>query len=162
VTIHPLGVLLGLVAAAWQVVFVTVSRGRFTTVPAEQAMGWAIGATAVACAIATLASGGPLGVVFAQPGALAIVAFTGIFAAGIPSILFLTGIRAIGGTRAGILMLFEPLVGVTLAALLLHEALAPVQVAGGVAILAAAILLQRGAPAGETMEPAAVPSVEHG
>jgi len=162
VTIHPLGVLLGLVAAAWQVVFVTVSRGRFTTVPAEQAMGWAIGATAVACAIATAASGGPLGVVFAQPGAMAIVAFTGIFAAGIPSILFLTGIRAIGGTRAGILMLFEPLVGVTLAALLLHEALAPVQVAGGVAILAAAILLQRGAPAGETMEPAAVPSVEHG
>jgi drug/metabolite transporter (DMT)-like permease len=101
-------------------------------------------------------------VVFAQPGALAIVAFTGIFAAGIPSILFLTGIRAIGGTRAGILMLFEPLVGVTLAALLLQEALTAVQVAGGVAILGAAILLQRGAPVGETMEPAAVPSVEHG
>ena len=44
---------------------------------------------------------------------------------------FLTGIRAIGGTRAGILMLFEPLVGVTLAAALLDEALAPIQVVGG-------------------------------
>jgi drug/metabolite transporter, DME family len=162
VTIHPLGVLLGLVAAAWQVVFVTVSRGRFTTVPAEQAMAWAIGATALACALATLLAGGPLGVALTDPGALAIVAFTGVFAAGIPSILFLTGIRAIGGTRAGILMLFEPLVGVTLAALLLHEALTPVQVVGGIGILAAAILLQRGAPAGETLEPAAVPSVEHG
>jgi drug/metabolite transporter (DMT)-like permease len=40
-------------------------------------------------------------------------------------------------------MLIEPLVGVTLAALLLHEALLPIQVVGGAAILAAAILLQR-------------------
>jgi drug/metabolite transporter (DMT)-like permease len=74
------------------------------------------------------------------------------------------GIRAIGGTRAGILMLFEPLVGVTLAAALLQEALAPIQVVGGVAILAAALLLQRAAPSGsaERIEPAAVPSVEHG
>jgi drug/metabolite transporter (DMT)-like permease len=162
VTIHPVGVLLGLVAAAWQTVFVTVSRGRFATVPAEQAMAWAIGATAIVCALATLATGGPLGVVFQDPVALGIAAFTGIAAAGIPSILFLVGIRTIGGTRAGILMLFEPLVGVTLAAALLDEALTPIQVGGGVAILAAAILLQRGAPAGERMEPAAVPSVEHG
>jgi drug/metabolite transporter (DMT)-like permease len=108
-------------------------------------MAWAIGATAVACAIATAASGGPLGVVFAQPGALAIVAFTGIFAAGIPSILFLTGIRLVGGTRAGILMLFEPVVGVALAAVLLNEALAPIQVLGGLAILSAAVILQRSA-----------------
>jgi hypothetical protein len=33
---------------------------------------------------------------------------------------------------------------------------------GGIAILGAALLLQRGAPAGERIEPAAVPSVEHG
>ena len=74
---------------------------------------WAIGATAVACAIATAAAGGPLGVrarPARRPGRS--LAFTGLFAAAIPSILFLTGIRAIGGTRAGILMLFEPVVGV--------------------------------------------------
>ena len=53
---------------------------------------------------------------------------------------------------------------VTLAAALLHEALAPIQVVGGVAILTAALLLQRAAPSGsaERIEPAAVPSVEHG
>ncbi len=162
VTVHPVGVLLGLVAAGWQTVFVTVSRGRFTTVPSEQAMGWVLALTALACAVLAAASGGNLGVAIQEPRAFAIAAFTGIAAAGIPSILFLIGIRAIGGTRAGILMLFEPLVGVTLAALLLHESLTPIQVVGGIAILAAAILLQRGAPAGERMEPAAVPSVEHG
>jgi DME family drug/metabolite transporter len=162
VTVHPVGVLLGLVAAGWQTVFVTVSRGRFATVPPEQAMGWVLAFTAIACALLAASTGGPLGVVFQEPRALAIVAFTGIFAAGIPSVLFLIGIRAIGGTRAGILMLFEPLVGVTLAALLLDESLTPIQVAGGVAILGAALLLQRGAPAGERIEPAAVPSAEHG
>jgi drug/metabolite transporter (DMT)-like permease len=41
-------------------------------------------------------------------------------------------------------MLFEPVVGVVLAARLLHESLAPIQVVGGVAILAAAVLIQRG------------------
>jgi drug/metabolite transporter (DMT)-like permease len=78
-----------------------------------------------------------------------------------PSVLFLAGLRAIGGTRAGILMLFEPLVGVTLAAILLGEALAPLQAVGGAAILVAALLVQRGSP-GEAIEPAGIPSVEHG
>ena len=74
--------------------------------------------------------------------------------------LFLVGIRAIGGTRAGILMLIEPLVGVTLAALLLHEALLPIQVVGGGAILAAALLLQRGRRPASGREPRGVPVAE--
>jgi drug/metabolite transporter (DMT)-like permease len=40
-------------------------------------------------------------------------------------------------------MLFEPVVGVVLAAVLLNESLAPIQFAGGACILAAAVLLQR-------------------
>ena len=78
-----------------------------------------------------------------DPSILPLLAFTGLFAAAIPSILFLTGIRRIGGTRAGILMLFEPVVGVALAALLLDERLTPIQVAGGLAVLGAALILQR-------------------
>jgi drug/metabolite transporter (DMT)-like permease len=69
--------------------------------------------------------------------------FTGIFAAAIPSLGFLSGIRRIGGLRAGILMLFEPVVGVALAAWLLGETLVPIQVVGAIAILAAAVILQR-------------------
>jgi drug/metabolite transporter (DMT)-like permease len=75
-------------------------------------------------------------------------------------VLFLTGIRMIGGTRAGILMLVEPLVGVTLAAILLAEGLRPAQIIGGVAILVAAVLLQREAPRGETVEPVGLPAAD--
>jgi DME family drug/metabolite transporter len=159
-TIQPVGIGLGLVAAAFQTVFVTVSRGRYTTVPAEQAVGWIIFITAVACSILTIASGGNLAAPFGGTRAFALVAIAGIIGAGIPSTLFLVGIRAIGGTRAGILMLFEPLVGVTLAALLLHERLVPLQLAGGGAILAAAVLLQRGAAPAEQVERLGIPSVE--
>ncbi len=69
-------------------------------------------------------------------------------------------------------MLIEPLVGVTLAALVLGETLRPIQAIGGVSILAGALLLQRarpGAPAGtarqpslEAIEPAAVPARDGG
>ena len=71
----------------------------------------------------------------------------------IPSVLFLTGIRSIGGTRTGILMLFEPVVGVLLAAAWLDESLRPIQILGGVAILGAALLLQRSS---RTPEPLAI------
>ncbi|HET7030643.1 MAG TPA: DMT family transporter [Candidatus Limnocylindrales bacterium] len=165
--LQPIGLLLGLAAAGCQVVFVTASRGRYRSVPSEQVMGWQLILVAVACAGASVAVGSDLAVPLANPRVLGLVVVTGLIAAGIPSILFLVGIRAIGGTRAGVLMLIEPLVGVTLAALVLGEALHPIQLAGGLAILGAALLLQRtrpGAPAGESpleaLEPAAVPARE--
>lgn len=145
VSIQPVGIALGLVAASCQTLFVTVSRGRFSSVPPEQAMGWVLLLTAIACFALAIGAGNDATVALGSPTALLIVAFTGIVAAGIPSTLFLVGIRAIGGTRAGILMLIEPLVGVTLAAVLLHEALLPIQAVGGVAILVAAVIIQRGA-----------------
>jgi DME family drug/metabolite transporter len=160
IVIHPLGIGLAVLAACSQTVFVTVSRGRFTTVPAEQATGWILVVTAIACAGLALATGGNVVAPFGGPEPFAIAATAGILGAGIPSTLFLLGIRSIGGTRAGILMLFEPVVGVTLAAVLLHEGLVPIQVVGGGAILAAAVLLQRGAQPGERIEPLGVPSGE--
>ena len=55
-------------------------------------------------------------------------------------------------------MLFEPVVGVALAAILLDERLAPIQVAGGLAILGAALILQRSAaPGGRAV---AAPAIE--
>ncbi len=162
VAIQPLGLLLGFIAGVWQTIFVTVSRGRFAIVPAEQAMAWVLLFAAGATALLALIAGDPLDLPLHEPRALLIAAFTGVAAAGIPSVLFLVGIRAIGGTRAGILMLFEPVVGVTLAAILLRESLLPIQALGGVAILGAALLIQRGSPTEEVIEPAAVPSVERG
>jgi len=48
--------------------------------------------------------------------------------------------------------LIEPVAGATLAAVLLAELLGPVQVAGGVLVLAGAALLQRGGEAAEPHE----------
>jgi drug/metabolite transporter (DMT)-like permease len=160
VTIHPLGIALALLGAGFQTVYVTVSRGRFASVPAEQATGWILLVTAIACAVLAIATGGNMGAPFggARPFALATIA--GVLGAGIPSVLFLVGIRSIGGTRTGILMLFEPLVAVVLAAILLHEGLVPIQVAGGVAILTAAVLLQRGSRSGAVIEALGVPVIE--
>ena len=87
---------------------------------------------------------------FSSPGLLGLLVFTGVVAAAIPSFLFLAGIRWIGGVRAGILMLAQAPVGVALAAVFLHESIGAIQVAGGVGILAAAVIIERapGAPVG--------------
>jgi drug/metabolite transporter (DMT)-like permease len=120
------------------------------------------GAGAVAAVV--VGTGGSLGDPLGQPPLLGLLVFAGLFTAAIPSILLLSGIRRLGGMRAGILMLIEPMVGVNLAALLLAEPLQPIQLVGGLAILAAAVILTRApldpggrspvTPAGEAAGPA--------
>ena len=58
--------------------------------------------------------------------------------------LYFAGLRRIGPTRAATLSTLEPLVTVTLAALVLDERIAAIQMAGGALILAAVTLLARG------------------
>ena len=142
-----LGFGLALGAALSQTVFIVISRDGYPTVPTEQAMAVILGSRSSARRLVSIVSGHAAALVepVRSPSLLPLLLFTGIFAAAIPSIGFLTGIRAIGGTRAGILMLFEPVVGVALAAWLLGESLVPLQVVGALAILAAAVILQRGA-----------------
>jgi drug/metabolite transporter (DMT)-like permease len=140
-----IGILLALGAAAAQTVFVTVSRDGYRSVPADEAMTVILLGSAVGGAAAAVAVGGALGLAepLQRPELLPIVLAAGTLGAGIPSLLFLKGIRLIGGMRTGILMLLEPVVAVGLAAALLGEALRPVQLLGAAAILGAALLLQR-------------------
>jgi drug/metabolite transporter (DMT)-like permease len=154
-----LGVALALGAALSQAVFVLISRDGYRAVPTDQAMTLILVVTVVSGAFVALVSGAGDTLAFPvqEPAVLPLVLFTGVFGAAIPSLAFLTGIRWIGGLRAGILMLFEPVVGVALAALLLSEGLEPIQVAGGVAILAAAVIVQRASHGEPAVEPAATP-----
>ena len=140
-----IGIALALGAAVSQTIFVILARDGYPEVPTEQAMTTVLLASGIGAFAVALVAGGvqSLAQPIANPSVLPLLAFTGIAAAAIPSLGFLTGIRLIGGTRAGILMLFEPVVGVALAAWLLSEALAPIQVLGAVVILGAALLLQR-------------------
>jgi drug/metabolite transporter (DMT)-like permease len=152
VVVNPLGIALGLASALSQVVFVAVSRGGYSSVPAPAATLVILATSLVgASTIAVVVGQGdgltaPLRSLEPWP----ILLLAGVVAAGVSSLLFLTAIRSIGGTRTGILMLLEPVVGVLLAALWLGEALLPVQIVGGVLVLAGALVLQlRSRPATE-------------
>ena len=145
---------LALLGSAMQAVYVILGRRGFPRVPTEQAMLVILGGTAVGYVALTLASG-TLDVAllpFRSPGALAVLAWSGVAGASIPTFLFLHGIRVIGPTRASIISLIEPVAGATLAGILLAERLGPLQVAGGVLVLAGAALLQRGGEAAEPHE----------
>ena len=154
-----IGLALAFGAALSQTVYVTVSRDGYSQVPTDQAITVVMLVTALGAAALAALTAGPASLIppLDAQGFLPLLLFTGIFAAAVPSLGFLYGIRAIGGLRAGILMLFEPVVGVALAAWLLAEGLAPIQVLGGVLILAAAVILQRsGQPIDEPASRAAV------
>lgn len=163
-----IGLGLALLAAVSQTVFVLISRRGYAAVPTDEATlvvlgGGAVGYLAIALAVGDLAA---VTAPFRSPDALPYLLLGGILGAGIPSLLFLTGIRWIGGVRTGILAMFEPVTGTLLAAILLAEALRPIQVVGGALVLGAGVLLQRSptprlvaelpvAPPGPAAEPAA-------
>ena len=138
------GVGLALLGALLQATWFLTSRS-YAALAADVAMA----TTLVGCAIVGLVSAvvvngaAALAFPFGRPELVALLVLVGLFAAALPSTLLLLGIRWIGGVRTGILMLFEPVVGVALAALLLAEGLQPLQVLGGATILAAAFLVQR-------------------
>ena len=139
-----LGIGLALVAALCQTVFVVANRG-YASIRNEEAMGVILaGSTLIAIVVTTVASGAAaLALPFGNAGLFALLVGVGLFVAALPSFMFLTGVRRLGPIRAGILMLFEPVVGAALAALVLNEALTPLQLAGGATILVAAALVRR-------------------
>ncbi|HWH23410.1 MAG TPA: EamA family transporter, partial [Candidatus Limnocylindria bacterium] len=71
----------------------------------------------------------------------------GLAGAAVPTTAFIAGIGMIGPARAAILMTFEPVVGVLLAGMLLGEHPSELQLLGGAAVLAAAVVLQSRPPA---------------
>jgi drug/metabolite transporter (DMT)-like permease len=148
-----IGLLLALSAAACQTVFVTVSRRGYSAVPTDQAMTVILaGATFGNLAIAgVMGSVGAITFPLGDGSVWGLLLVAGLLGAGLPSFFFLTGIRWIGGLRTGILALFEPVVAVVLAALLLGEGLRPIQIMGGLLVLSGAVAAQR-SPRRETEE----------
>jgi drug/metabolite transporter, DME family len=158
---NTLGIVLALTAAGCQTAFILSSRA-YAALAADKAMGAILAGTAVLSIGLCLVTVGPAALLMplGSPALLLGLAFVGLFAAALPSVLFLTGIRIVGGVRSGILMLFEPVVGVALAAAFLEERLAPAQFVGGLTILLAAVLVQRsGSRSGTGIEtPAVLPA----
>jgi len=144
VSVDLLGVLLGLSAAASQVVFISISRHGYRSVPADAATLVILVVSVVGASLIALVVGQGDGLVtpLRSLDPWPVLLLAGVVAAGFSSLLFLTAIRLIGGTRTGILMLLEPVIGVILAGLWLGEALAPIQAVGGGLVLAGALVLQ--------------------
>ncbi len=149
--LDPLGIGLAFLAAIAQAFYVLAARHGFARVPGPQAAALSMAGAATLYLLIALVVGavGNLAQPVASSAALWPVVLAGVVGAGIPTLCFITGIRRLGPSRAAILATLEPVVGVGLAAWLLSEQPAPIQLVGGALILVAAVLLQvrGGAPA---------------
>jgi drug/metabolite transporter (DMT)-like permease len=161
VALDPVGIGLAVVAALCQATFILIAgRGFAPLSPARVATYAIFGAAALALGLALLTGDiAGLAVPFHEAQAWTWILLGGITGAAIPTTAFLAGIGLIGPSRAAILMTLEPLVGVSLAALLLGERPSPLQMLGGAAVLAAAIILQLAPRRRAAPEPEVAPLV---
>lgn len=139
-----LGFALALTAAVSQTVYILSVRTAFKSLPTEQLTALVLSSAAIAYLAIALATGGLASVLlpFSVPDLWPLVLLAGLVGAAVPTLLFLVGIRWIGGIRTAILAMFEPVVGVVLAALLLSEGIGPLQLLGGAIVLIAGAVLQ--------------------
>jgi DME family drug/metabolite transporter len=142
--IDPLGVGLAFVGGLAQVFYVLAARYGFAHVPGPQAAALTMGGAAALYLLVAAATSGlaALAAPTTSVAALWPVLVAGVIGAGVPTVAYITGIRRLGPSRASILAMLEPVVGVLLAAWLLSERPTSVQVVGGALILVAAALLQ--------------------
>jgi drug/metabolite transporter (DMT)-like permease len=143
-TLDPLGLGLALLSALAAAAWVGFAR-ECRSVPAEQAMGLALTLTVLAIGVLAIVVGPASQLVFPpqHPDVLPLVLFAGVVSGAVAPVLVTKGIRRTTRVRAGILGLTEPIVGVTAAAILVGEVLAPIQLVGGAFVLAGALLSQR-------------------
>ena len=141
-----LGIGLSFLAALTQAFYVLSARHGFARIPPVEAAAVTMGGAALGYLLIALVTGQliSLAAPLASSQGLGLVLLAGFIGAAIPTVCFITGIRLLGAPRAAILATLEPVVGAALAAWLLGEQPALLQLAGGALILLAAVLLQVG------------------
>jgi drug/metabolite transporter (DMT)-like permease len=139
-----LGIALAFVAGIGQTLYVLAARHAFSRVPSAQAAVMTMSTAAVLYVLAALvlAQGASLLTPVRGADALWPVVIAGVVGAGASTYLYISGVRRLGPPRAAILALFEPMVAVALAFVLVGERPAAIQLVGGALIVAAAIALQ--------------------
>jgi len=142
--VDALGVLLAFIGALAQVFYVLAARHGFARVPGPQAAALTMGGAAVLYLLIAAGTGSvaALAAPLRASEAFWPVLVAGVVGAGVPTVAYITGIRRLGASRAAILAMLEPVVGVLLAAWLLAERPTVMQAGGGALIVVAAILLQ--------------------
>ncbi len=136
----PLGIALGIAAAVIYAIYIVVGM-RLTARVAPLALSAVITAGAAVVFIGVAAVHGPrwpaTATGWAAVAAIAIIST--VFAIS----FFFAGLARVGATQASTLSTVEPVVTIALAAVVLDERIAPVQLGGGALILAAVLLLAR-------------------
>jgi drug/metabolite transporter (DMT)-like permease len=140
-TVSGVGVALGLGAAFTYSAYILISDGVARRVPALVLATLVCTGAAVSLTVGSALTGQlrPGAVTLAGWGWLACIAVVSTVAA---ITLFFAGLSRVGPTSASILSTFEPVVTVVLAAAVLAEHLAPIQLAGGALVLTAVVVLR--------------------
>lgn len=156
VQISLVGVALAGIAAVCQAGYLVISRSGYSRLPSDQASAVILGGAAALIWLVALPldiAAGNLHWVTSVTAWLAI-GVAGLVGAAVAKVFVLRAVRRVGGTRASVLMLSEPLAGVALAAVLLGQGLTAWQAVGGIGVLVGAVLAQRPAWAREAAVPA--------
>jgi len=146
--VDALGVLFALGAAACQTGYALVASRGFASVPTFQAATLLRGFSLLVYVLLLI----PFLVLIGDADRLVgpldgreawvLIVIAGVFSAALPTAGLVAGYRRVGPTRGAVLMLLEPLTGVLLAALWLAEQPTPIQLVGGILVLAGAAVVQ--------------------
>ncbi|HEX8740527.1 MAG TPA: DMT family transporter [Casimicrobiaceae bacterium] len=137
---RPLGIALAIASAVIYSIYIVVGTRVAARVSPDATSATVCMSAAAVYLVAALARGVHWPQSVAGWGAVAAIALVSTV---IAITLFFAGLARVGATRAATLSTVEPVVTVILAALVLDERIAPIQVAGGVLILAAVWMLAR-------------------
>jgi drug/metabolite transporter (DMT)-like permease len=148
------GVVLGLGAAAAYTLFGMVSHRRLPGRPRTTLMVYLFFFTSLMAGAAALLTSTPLGVASWDAVTWALLAGIVLLPTFVAILLYLRAIHGLGAGQAAIVSTFEPVFTIVMAALLLGEKLAPVQIAGAACVLLGVVVAERSGRAAE--EPAIV------
>lgn len=138
------GIGLAFAAAVFQTGYSLVVGRGFPTIPSGFATSVIVGVAGLVSIVLALVvgQGSQLALPFEVSALWPWVLLAVVIGAAIPTAANVTGIRLLGPSRASILMMIEPVVGVALAAVILAERPVPLQFLGGAAVIIAGVILQ--------------------
>ena len=144
VEVDPLGLLLAATGATLQAIFTLLAARGFPAIPSLLGSTLILAIVVVGNVVVTVLLGATSQLVepIGDPSLMVWVVVAGVVGAAIPGVALLMGIRRLGPSRAAILMMLEPVVAVLLAGVFLAEQPSPLQLLGGVMVIAAGVILQ--------------------
>ena len=131
-------------AAVLQAVYTLLAARGFPAIPSLLSATLVLVVVVVGNVVVTLllGAGAQLQAPVEDPSLWLWVLVAGVIGAAIPGVTLMMGIRAVGPSRAAILMMLEPVIAVVLAGVVLGEQPSPLQLVGGAMVVGAGAILQ--------------------